>query len=517
MGKTKFILFVITEEGNQKAFDFSKELKDTYLKYVPYEVEYFSTTELAANIQAYRKYKCILHYLGDATHLLHLIQQNIFKKIEVQLCVLDGLFTNTQVKAIIKEKVKAVVTTANPLSEESYEFIGRIYQELERGRVLEDSFKKSRVEMYPDANPADYYYHVYYLDDSKNLGWCLTVKEEGNFTLPDDFVSRPAMKDEKRKPKKNVSRGGGDDIPNVTSVHTDNSVDVGDIDDLLEELEDETMPTTNSGKPADPNVGKIVYSIPNKMQVDKEMKCIVRIGKQHIKDAVMRAGLDDDTVTAESVRIGKVMKVSIRETSNGDNFKIEMVGNNEMQLIGDMNFTQWRFDVTPLRIGKFALTLIVSVQENVPGFGILGTDVVVLDRVVSVKTVANPDAGFITFGEAMSTWNDSLRADIMEAVQNSELDLALESLANFIQDKDRTLRDEISILLNNWTKGENNFNLQLITHEDWNVVQAKVSQAILNIINSIDEMYNKFNAPDKDRLVTLTDDVRATNAAVAIN
>jgi hypothetical protein len=113
-----------------------------------------------------------------------------------------------------------------------------------------------------------------------------------------------------------------------------------------------------------PNKGKILYDIPGNMVVNRQQKCIVRIGKT---EAIVR---DDDTFsgseTVENVPITKVMNVELIDISEPPHFNIKTINSGEQELEED-SYTQWLFWVTPLTEGNFSLLLKVSVIKIIDG------------------------------------------------------------------------------------------------------------------------------------------------------
>lgn len=106
------------------------------------------------------------------------------------------------------------------------------------------------------------------------------------------------------------------------------------------------------------NFGQIVYTIPDTMRVFSDHKVIVRISKE------------EGLVNIEENLNGKIVKSTLRVESRmevkiidptGENFKIVPI-NRERQLIEMGEYTQWTFNVIPLRSGRdLKLDLVVSI------------------------------------------------------------------------------------------------------------------------------------------------------------
>lgn len=122
---------------------------------------------------------------------------------------------------------------------------------------------------------------------------------------------------------------------------------------------------TSKAKPAEQSPkGKILYDIPDKMTVNVQHKCIVRIGKN---EAIV---LDDDTfspaIKIEDIPVSKVMEVDLLDISAPPRFAITKISSIE-QLVEADSFSEWNFMVTPLSSGMFPLLLKASVIKVVDG------------------------------------------------------------------------------------------------------------------------------------------------------
>jgi formylglycine-generating enzyme required for sulfatase activity len=135
------------------------------------------------------------------------------------------------------------------------------------------------------------------------------------------------------------------------------------------------------------NMGSVLYRIPDKMQLQKKSKCIVRVAylEELLKDTL------DTTVDVviEALKISKNMEVKlVDEEGDGEYFEITSRSTPEQFLVQD-EFTEWTFFVKPLEIGTYPLALIISliVYED-------GKDRkkdIVLERTINVVTEAVPE------------------------------------------------------------------------------------------------------------------------------
>jgi len=129
-------------------------------------------------------------------------------------------------------------------------------------------------------------------------------------------------------------------------------------------------------------IGLVSYDIPSDMIKNQISKCNVRIAKNKLNLNVLN--LSKNSIF-EQIRISEVMKVQLIDPSNGQNFNITCLNNYE-QIISANEFTEWIFNVKPLRSGFFELFLRVTILEILKDFGERSKDVIVLNRSIKVKS-----------------------------------------------------------------------------------------------------------------------------------
>lgn len=134
-------------------------------------------------------------------------------------------------------------------------------------------------------------------------------------------------------------------------------------------------------------IGKILYSIPNEMQVSKAFTCIIRIGTETIDKELLMEDIADTNIThIENLpRISEVMKVNLCEIGSS-NFEIISLNSQAEQVITEGEYTEWKFRVKPLLAGEHTLFLQVSVIEIIPNFGERRKDIKVLEKIITVVT-----------------------------------------------------------------------------------------------------------------------------------
>lgn len=116
----------------------------------------------------------------------------------------------------------------------------------------------------------------------------------------------------------------------------------------------ENISTTNSRD----ILGQIVYKIPDTMVIHRDHKIVVRISKESNLISI-QDNLSGKVVVSQ-VRVENRMEVKIIDPT-GENFKIIPI-NRERQLIESGEYTQWNFNVVPIKTGKdLKLDLVVSI------------------------------------------------------------------------------------------------------------------------------------------------------------
>lgn len=127
--------------------------------------------------------------------------------------------------------------------------------------------------------------------------------------------------------------------------------------------------------------GHILYNIPQTMQLEKKIKCIVRVSIS--LDAIIKGLNENESNKIEKIRIAKSMEV-ILENDLNEAFEIEAKSSKEQFIDFDEDeFTQWVFFVKPVLAGEHTIVLKVSVIETVNNQS--KKKEIVLEKNISVK------------------------------------------------------------------------------------------------------------------------------------
>ncbi len=141
--------------------------------------------------------------------------------------------------------------------------------------------------------------------------------------------------------------------------------------------------------------GKVLYRIPDHMQLQKEVKCIIRVAfdeKILMRDLAKEA---DDMI--KDVRIAETMAAEIIDPNEQPAFAIRTFSE-KIQLIDQSDFTEWLFYVKPLLEGTFPLLLKISIVEILDGKE--RKREIVLEEVVQVVATAPESTGEEKFADA---------------------------------------------------------------------------------------------------------------------
>ncbi|HMN90097.1 MAG TPA: hypothetical protein PKD70_03675 [Saprospiraceae bacterium] len=141
--------------------------------------------------------------------------------------------------------------------------------------------------------------------------------------------------------------------------------------------------------------GHLLYRIPNRMQLERETKCVVRLAFEEA--SVQLNMILDEQVTIKPVRVAEVMQVALIDPNDSHPFVIRTISEQE-QFVEKGDYTEWIFYVKPVLAGAFPLVLKISVIEMVQGRE--RTRNIVWEEMVQIitKSVDNQDSTFKSTG-----------------------------------------------------------------------------------------------------------------------
>ena len=114
------------------------------------------------------------------------------------------------------------------------------------------------------------------------------------------------------------------------------------------------------------SIGQVVYQVPDTMIIFKEYRIIVRITKEkNISNTLSGISSIDGNVSTSNIQVSNQMEVILKDESSDDDpsFKIKQV-NSDQQIIDKTDYTEWIFNVTPIKNGEKRLDLVISIIKN---------------------------------------------------------------------------------------------------------------------------------------------------------
>lgn len=136
---------------------------------------------------------------------------------------------------------------------------------------------------------------------------------------------------------------------------------------------------------SDLSEGRIVYKIPDKMKIRSTYKVLVRISKSKTVLSIYDSLSGD--VRTSTLPVTESMEVKLIDISPSDKKSFEITqDNNAEQIIeeGD-TYTEWSWDVTPVRVGNSKLKIIISVIRDKGKKDIVYEDTVEVEKDILVQ------------------------------------------------------------------------------------------------------------------------------------
>ena len=133
------------------------------------------------------------------------------------------------------------------------------------------------------------------------------------------------------------------------------------------------------------NEGSLVYKIPSEMKVRETYQVFVRIGKSSVN---IYENLNGD-VRETVIPVTQTMEVNLIDPSPKDSKSFDIVADNQAVQIVDSSesYTQWSWNVTPLKTGSTNLKVVVSIIRNGNKKEVVYEDKVVV-KVNPIKQIA---------------------------------------------------------------------------------------------------------------------------------
>jgi len=126
--------------------------------------------------------------------------------------------------------------------------------------------------------------------------------------------------------------------------------------------------------------GRLIYKIPNTMRIRSTYKVLVRISKSKANISIFDS-LSGDVITSR-IPVTETMEVQLIDISPKDKKMFDIVeDNNAVQIIDDDDsYTEWSWNVTPIRVGVSKLKVVISIIRNNNKKDIVYEDIVEIER-----------------------------------------------------------------------------------------------------------------------------------------
>ncbi|MCB0540587.1 MAG: hypothetical protein KDE33_23930 [Bacteroidetes bacterium] len=252
--------------------------------------------------------------------------------------------------------------------------------------------------------------------------------------------------------------------------------------------------------------GKLLYDVPEEIEISLKKRVEVRISKNEFKDYLLKENLIKD-VDINEIEIGSVMKVILEENSINKGLIIKKLSN-ENQLITSDNYTRWIFDVIATRIGLTSLILRISLIEHVEKLGNIDKDVFLIEQEVDVLSVKSQNQNLTEFKEfeEIALWSQDKKETVIRNISLNETGKALSILANHFQ-KNREIQSNIILLKAQYNQGKNMANLNVIEPTKWWMIQSKINYSILQMINEIEEKSENYEFNDQNKIMKMINEL----------
>ena len=122
-------------------------------------------------------------------------------------------------------------------------------------------------------------------------------------------------------------------------------------------------------------VGQVIYKFPDTMLIYQNYRVVVRISKDsnitNITDQL------EGTIRRSEISVSSRMEVTLKDEDPDDDpsFKISKI-NSDQQIIENSGYTEWIFNIQPLKRGDKKLNLVISVFKGDRSKQIVYTDII---------------------------------------------------------------------------------------------------------------------------------------------
>lgn len=234
--------------------------------------------------------------------------------------------------------------------------------------------------------------------------------------------------------------------------------------------------------------GKMIHNLPSKAKIGKSRIVNVRVAKEAFSEYLLKneIGLDNEI---NEIEISDIMHVTLKENARKEYMIVKNLSTKE-QIVSDDFFSEWVFEIIPVRIGTTALLLKIGLHEIIKDFGERTKDVFLINQELDIEFSEKENFSFMTEFEEVFAWSEALKSELYDYIAKNETGLALSKLINFFQKKSVDLLHSIILLQAQWNDGKNKYLLNLIPNNDWMIIQNRINYAILELMKKIEQKAN---------------------------
>ena len=147
----------------------------------------------------------------------------------------------------------------------------------------------------------------------------------------------------------------------------------------------ETKPD-NKTVNVDNGVGLAAFSIPDTMELGKCYIIKIRINRDTTAKVTITSQLSHSTTSV--IKVTSTMEVKLIDPEPTPAFNIVKIGSNDVQLVDVDTYTEWTYNVCPIKRGPHSLNLIISIVRNDAKKDIVYNNSIVVknNEVVVIKT-----------------------------------------------------------------------------------------------------------------------------------
>lgn len=258
--------------------------------------------------------------------------------------------------------------------------------------------------------------------------------------------------------------------------------------------------------------GNMTYFLPEKLSFRQKKVCSVRIAKKEIAKFILTEKYPSKEIS--EIEINDLMIVKLEENANDKHLQINPLSTEE-QIISDVSFSEWKFELIPKKTGFTSVILRIIMPKIIEGFGERYKDVLLLNKEIEITSSSIGYGGEekIMQFKNIFEWTDSFRDDIYNFISENKTGKAITKLINFFQNHDLEVLNAIIIFQAQWNEGKNRCLLNLISQSDWMMLQTKINYGILEIIRNIEnkKRSNQFNLPVINRIENQVKEVLTHN------